>query len=189
MNIKDIKNEIVKFGKTLAGLNFESDAIKLQEDEVKISDKAVGAKTEQVMTDGTLEPLADGKYDLDGFVFEVKDGVIATIEGQEETEEATVEAEMEEEKPVEEAPAEVTNEIAELKAEIESLKEVVKAITDAKDENAAIAEEMKSEFSKLNETLMQFAKIPAENTKTNNTPTNNKSKEDKFNKLAGMFAK
>lgn len=80
--IKEIKKELSKF---LKGLKFESEA--LQAEQVKISDRVVGAKVELIDGEGNLTPIPDGEYKVDEFEFTVKDGVISEIKGEAKPEE------------------------------------------------------------------------------------------------------
>lgn len=60
----------------------------------KIEAREIGQKVEIVDMNNELQPAPDGMYEFeDGFKFEVKDGVIVAIEGQQAPEVATVEAE------------------------------------------------------------------------------------------------
>lgn len=186
-------NKVIKALKVMLGEIVETRI--WNQDELKISEMVVGGKVELIV-EGELSPAPDGDYELeDGSKFTVKDGVIASIVGQENSE--TTEVENAEEKPeqTEEAP-EANNEVEELKAKVDQLQSTVDALAKTIEELQSAEVSAKSEveaFSKevseLHSTIKQLAKIPAEFTKTNNKQTVKESKEEKLFELAKILSK
>ena len=84
MNVfKRLVDSLLTLNKTYLGKVYE-DA------ELNISAKEIGGKVEIVNADSTLSPAPDGEYKMsDGFTFEIKDGLITSIAGQEPVEAAT----------------------------------------------------------------------------------------------------
>jgi len=65
----------------------------------KIEARQIGQKVEVVGPDGTLAPAPDGMYEFeDGFKFEVKDGIIAAIDGEDKEVDVEVAVPMAEDK-------------------------------------------------------------------------------------------
>lgn len=75
----DIKKEIINTLQNLLGVYLG----KIYSDtELKISSKEVGGKVEKINADGTLSPVEDGEYVMADIAFNVKDGVIESIVGE-----------------------------------------------------------------------------------------------------------
>ncbi len=168
-----------------------------KDSEIKLSDKAVGAKVELVNSDSSLSTAPDGDYEMeDGTKFTVKDGLITEYNGDKgeakvTAEETKVEAA---DAPVSDAP----NEVADLKAQVEALKAETESIKATIEEVKAMcgkyaeAKDQSVEFSKqletINETLKGLIKTPAEFSKTTTNNVVKDSKEEKMNDLARVFA-
>lgn len=173
--LNQIKNELIKALSTLKGQKFEEE---LPSDTVKVSERVVGGKVEIIQPDGTLETAPDGEYELsDGFKFIVKDGVIASIDGETE--------EMEVEQP-NDNQSNVEGEIATLKDEIAAIKEAIAALT----QNSASTQEVQkfqAEFEKLNETLLKLAKLPTQFSQVNPSNVVKDKTEDKLMDFVKRF--
>ncbi len=188
--LKQLKRELFKTFKGLQLEHFEGE-LKYAPEELNISERVVGGKVELINEDGTLSALPDGDYELtDGFKFTIKEGLIESIEGEEPVEEQA--EEMADEAPIEE----VSDPLADLKAETETLKAEVDALKQAIEEikngasNNATKEDVQgfqSEVSKLNETIMKLAKIPAEASKTTKSNIVKDSREEKMLEFAKLF--
>lgn len=189
--IKELKREMAKMFKAL---KFEGELI-YNPDELNISERVVGGKVELINQDGTLSVLPDGDYELsDGFKFTVKEGLISAIEGEDPVEETEQPEEMAEDAPVEEAPkedglAELKAETEAIKAEVEALKQALAELMEASAGNAKKedVENFSSEVTKLTDTIMKLAKIPAAPTKTNQSNVVKDSTDTKMMEFVKMF--
>src|SRR3954468_21849969 len=61
----------------------EDQPIEKTDAEIKVTDMTVGGKVELIGKDNELQPIPDGKYTVEDKAFTVKDGFIASIEGEE----------------------------------------------------------------------------------------------------------
>lgn len=172
--INEMKNEFIKVLSAFAGVPASGDTATsgstadvektYSPSEISLSDKVVGAKVELIGKDGSLSVAPDGEYEVDGFEFTVKDGLISAVE-------SPVDENMAKDAPVTPNP-----DIEALKAEIETLKsqlaDVVKSISglnEGAEKFASISDvtDLKSTVEKFNSTIMKLAKLPAEPSKTN----------------------
>lgn len=199
------KEALQKFKEALFGKGHQEFKV-WSDTELKISQPEVGGKVEIIDgATGELTPAEDGDYEMDnGFKFTVKDGQIASIEGQDKPEEkkdeeAPVDAAEEAETPTEEAPTEEQpDEVAELKAKVADLEALVAGLAQAMEElkgstaGAASKEDVDAfskEVANLTETIQKLAKVPVEFSKTSTNNTVKESKEDKLFELARVLGK
>lgn len=191
MNIKKQMFETFQKLKSFFDANEEFADKVYTADEIKISDKAVGGKVEMVQPDGSLAPASDGDYKMeDGFSFTVKDGVIASIEGETPVEEeAPVEAA--EDAPTEDQPTEDTT-VADLTARIEALEkqfaDMVAMIKQAEDTEMKSNAEFTAIVKELNENIVTLAKVPVKFSETNKTPSYQESRQEKLADVAKIIA-
>lgn len=196
--ISKIKKELMKTLAILKHESFEGEVIYSPE-ELNISERAVGGKVELINQDGTLSELPDGDYEVsDGFKFTIKDGLIASIDGETPAEDTTDKPEEMAEAPVD-APtqdAPQTDGLDELKKETASLKAEVEALKQAMDElmKATAGRASKEDVSKfqaevenLNSNIMKLAKIPAEPTKTNTSNVVKDKNDENLMEFAKIF--
>ena len=193
----NIKKELISTFKNLLGVYFGK---VYSDSELKISDKSVGGKVEQINSDGSLTPVEDGDFVMqDGFSFTVKGGVIESIVGQEKVVEQAVEDDT---KPEVETPAEEATETPEQEAEdetkvderltaVEQAVAEIKAMLDSmkmeKMESAKAIETFTATVKELNTNIQTLAKVPVEFSKTNKTASVEESKEEKLFAVARMF--
>ncbi|WP_322518625.1 hypothetical protein U0033_28145 [Chitinophaga sancti] len=185
--LKELKKELLK---ALTNLKTEKFDGVYSSDQLNISDRVVGGKVELINADGSLNVAPDGDYELeDGFKFTVKDGVIASIEGEEQPEELANET------PTEDTPApddnkvaieELQKETAAIKAEVESIKEILAQLTGSVSDSATKEEMQKfsKEVKTLTDTINKVAKLPAEFSKTTKST---KTKTDNHDKLMDVI--
>lgn len=196
MNLKKQMFETFQKLKTFFDSNEEFADKVYTADEIKISDKVVGGKVEMVQPDGSLAPAADGDYKMeDGFSFTVKDGAIASIEGEqpiEQTEETPVEAA--EDVPTEEQPTEDTT-VADLTARIDALEKqfadvvaMMQGVQASKEEEMKQVEQFNSIVTELNDNIKTLAKIPVKFSETNKTPSYQESRQEKLADVAKIIA-
>lgn len=188
-----------------------------QESEMKITEKVIGGKVEFILPDGELGQVPDGEYVMyDGFTFEVKDGLISKIQGQEQesaqedtevSEEAVsgdtstqeVEAEVSEEEVVEEVVVEDPR-ISEMETKISELEsklsEILQMLSDSeKVKNEEMTNQTKAieafnlTVKELNEKISILAKVPVQFSKTNSNQANEESKADKLSVLADIIGR
>jgi uncharacterized protein YukE len=211
--ISEIKKELVKALSLMKADNIELAATNITKDQVKISgDIAVGTKVEKVNADGSLSPLEDGDYNLDGNEFTVKSGVIDSIVGQdkadagnetpaEDATEGSIGGDSANAAPVEdetEDDSEISNvqaQIDELKSEIETLKSSMADMMKSFQGMSQVAtkgdvEKFKTEVENLNSTITKLAKIPVELSKTNQSNVvKDKTEEKLFDFIKAMSNK
>jgi polyhydroxyalkanoate synthesis regulator phasin len=198
--MSNIKNDILSTLKNIMGFYSEEKFAKVYSDaEIKISQREVGGKVEMIGSDGSLSDAADGDFEMqDGFKFTVKDGLIASIEGQDAPvdeapkEDVPVQAEA----PAQDAPADApTNEVDDLKQRVADLEamvaELIQKVEGAaqmaatKDDVAAFTKEV----ADLNHNIKELAKVPVEFSKTTTNNTVKESREDKLIELARILSK
>lgn len=150
----------------------------------KIENREVGAKVEVVDADGNLVAAPDGSYEFeDGFKFTVKDGVIASIEGQEAPDAEAEDVEAGKKKDWEKMAEDWQAQSDAMKAEIDALKKEIEDIKSAiggmpTEENMSKQfESIKNEFKSVFE---KFSQIPAEPSKVNK---NQVAKEEDYKKF------
>lgn len=181
-----IKNLNAKLSEELAAVT------EYAETEVKISEKTVGGKVELIDGDGNLTPAPDGDFKIAGDenIYTVKDGQITAINGEtpaEEEEAPKEEVQAAEEAPVEEAKP--NEEMAALNARVEALENAIAEMQNmiagfaSKDDVAQFSSEVKS----LNDTITKLAQLPAEFSKTNNSPVVKDKNKSDYNALAGLI--
>lgn len=199
MNIlTELKKEWNKTAKYL-GLKFAEDAKVFTNDELKISDRVIGAKVELINEDGTLAPAPDADYEMeDGFKFTVKDSLIESIEGEEKAEEKPVEEPAEEVKMEEEVPVEVIEEddkvmemLKEVIAKVDTLSQDVEAL---KNNNKVeeVAEQFSKDLGEVKQVIIQLSKLPAQESKTsksNPVAIQREKNQNQMSALAKAFAK
>lgn len=187
------KKEIVVQLKKMLGLfNEEAEASSpkvYQENEIKISAFEVGGKVELIDGNGELSAAPDGDYEIaDGSKFTVKDGVIASIEGQEAPEESTTEdvEVVAEEAPADEAPKE-DGKVAELEAKVSALESEIAEIKKmlAADEEAN--DEFVKQITELNKNVALLAETPAQFSQVNKSQKEKESREDKLSAFAKIL--
>ena len=170
--IKELKLELVKAIQFLKEENKETfEATALTADQVKISDRVVGGKVELIGADGSLSDAPDGDYDVDGFKFTVKDGVIAAI-AEEDTEDTSTEDTPADEDTPDDTTAEdtpdVQAQIDAIQAEVDGIKQILEQII-SQLQDAASQQEMSKfseEVKKLSDTIISLSKIPVQASKT-----------------------
>lgn len=144
-------------------------------DELKIAERKVGAKVEIVKEDGSLETAPDGTYEMeDSFVFIVKDGLIESIEGEEEPAQDAPATDMAEAETVEPS-SDVSAELSKMKeymtqiaAKVDELVNNVNQINDvikAQETQDTEMAEMKKNMTAMYEAVKIFAKVPAQDSK------------------------
>lgn len=193
----NIKKELVATFKNLLGVYFGK---VYSDSELKISDKSVGGKVEQINSDGTLTPVEDGDYVMqDGFSFTVKGGVIDSIVGQEKPVEQAVENDTskEVETPEEEATetpeqeaedeTKVDERLTALEQTVEEIKTMLDSMKMEKMESIKSIESFSSIVKELNENIQTLAKVPVEFSKVNKTVNVEESKEEKLFQMASMI--
>jgi len=194
--LKELKKELLKALTNLKSEKFEG---VYTSDQLNISDRVVGGKVELINTDGSLSVAPDGDYELeDGFKFTVKDGVIASIEGEEKPEELA------EENPTEDKPAdepapdenkaaieELQKETAAIKAEVESIKQILSELTGSVNDSATKEEMQKfsKEVKTLTETINKVAKLPVEFSKTTKSTQTKTDNHDKLMDVIKLIKK
>ena len=157
------------------------------ESQLQISAKEIGSKVEVKNADGTLSPIEDGTHTVGDFTFTTKDGVITSIEGQEQPQEepATEEVKAEDvptEEPVEDetAPADAEEDvkeedsvIAEMQSKIDALQtkvdeiySMIEGMKSTSEEQTKLAEAFNSTVGEINETILKLAKIPVQPSKS-----------------------
>lgn len=157
---KITKNDILKFNKVVQKLKF-MDAKVLSDNEVKISEKAVGGKVELVDAEGNLVAIEDGTYEVDGFRFVVTDGTITEI--FEELEEAT------------EGKADEIEETTEIKEQLGILEEKIEVLSEAIEESFKM--------------ISKFANILSEANEVSKTNVQKVEQENKFKKVQDTLNK
>lgn len=148
--------------------------------DVQYSNFAIGEKVELVNGDGTLSPAPDGDYtNNDGVKYSVKDGLIASIEGEAPIEEEQVEEEQAAD-PIQTQLDAQAQDIADLKKAIDELKQ---SFSDEAVKDQNMAEQFSKQLKDLTDSIKVLAKIPAEFSRVNNSNQVKDNKEEKENKL------
>lgn len=193
---KEIKQELLsalnllKTKEEFAGDKVYSDS------EIKVSDKKVGGKVELISKDGTLTPAPDGDYSLeDGTKFKVKDSCIESIEGEvmETPKTEDTRSPTETDKPEVETPETEKKEDGDIETIKQNITDLQKAIEEIKSMlqgfvSKSEATEFNAQVKDLTDTIKQLAKLPAEFSKTNDSPREKDSKEEKISDIAKVFA-
>ena|GEM_PF-1568973 len=173
-------------------------------DEIKVSDKVVGAKVEIVDVNGELAPIEDGEYVMeDGLVITTKGGLIESIVDKdgnplgEKSEVPATSEEQAEDTPVEDSKSD------ELKAEFESFKsdvetrltkieEALSLATQSNDEVKVEAQQLSKVMTELTEVLKktphEFSKANPSSFKQDKNEEKRKELEDKKISLAKILA-
>jgi hypothetical protein len=183
----NIKKEMVKTFKNLLGVYFGK---VYTADEIKISDKVVGGKVEQVQADGSLTPIPDGDYVMeDGFSFTTKDGVITSIVGEDAPVEDTTDVKAGDTPTEEAAPA--NSDTTDLEQRLTALEDQVKQILDSmnmeKQSSAQAIEAFTKEVKSLNDNIQELAKVPVEFSKINKNKVVEESREEKLFNVAKLI--
>ncbi len=209
--MSNIKKEILNTLKLLLGnVAEQSDTPKIYgSNEINISELAVGGKVELINADSTLTTAPDGSYETeDGSKFTVKDGLIDSIEGEDESGDnstsgttkepvkaaatgttETPEAEVAEDSATADAIKALEDKISAISTSIGELQTVINDLKSAQEMSANKEEvnEFAKQFSELNTTIKSLANIPAEFTKTNTNNVVADSKEEKMLELVNIF--
>lgn len=161
-------------------------------DEIKISDRSIGATVEMVQPDGTLAPIADGEYVMeDGFTFTTKDGVIESIAGEAPAEAPSEEVKAEDvptDAPTEEAPADgpsMEDRVATLESKVDSILEILKAMAENQMKSQEAFEAIESNVTSITTEFNALKKTPVESTKLKKS--NEVTKEEKLFGVAQMI--
>lgn len=191
-----LKNLLFEYKERLEAAEETPADNKAKESELKVSEMSIGSKVETIDAEGNIQPAEDGEYTLEsGDVIEVKDGLIATINGEgKPEEEAEVPVDAAEESPEENSKGENPNEEVEtLKAKVSELEAKIAAIESAIGASATKEEvnEFKAEVSysvgEFNKTLLTIANVPAEFSKTSSNNVVKDSKEEKMNAVFSII--
>lgn len=187
--MNDLKQRLEAIRNDIKKLVFADENIvtELTADQVKISERSVGGSVELVQADSTLAPAPDGWYKVDDFEFEVKDGKISSIKGQDEPAETAIE-EMEGE-PAEDKTAVLEAEIADLKAKLDELMKELEAVKEASDKSQAEFKQFATQVIKLTETFSKMSTLPVEFAKPNPSVKDKSERQEKINTMLGLYSK
>jgi len=158
----------------------------------KIETREVGAKVEVVDADGNLVAAPDGSYEFeDGFKFTVKDGVIASIEGEDMPQEE-VEVEAGNKKDWEKMAEDWQVQSDAMKAEIDALKkeiEDIKSMMGGMPSQEKMSQEIESIKTEFKSVFEKFSQIPAEPSKVNKNQVAREEEYRKFQEFLSTLKK
>ena len=195
-----LKNELVKTFQNLLGIYFGK---VYSNSEIKVSSMEVGGKVELINPDGSLTDAPDGDYVMeDGSAFTVKDGMISSIVGQDQSvqvvnqeEVSTEELSVTDQAPVEEPVqpvedskvSELEIKVSELEQKVNDLISSMESMQSEKMESEKVINQFNEQVSLLNKNITELAKVPVEFSKTNKSVTVEESREDKLSVLATII--